>query len=625
MTIHPSAYEVKLTFGKFKGRSLGEICNSNRSYLEWMAGAEGIPETWRKQCAKVLLGEEIAADAPSSVSQTIKATFKVLPKQKVAIKFEYDDAVVARFRDMIDGKKWNKEEKHWEVPAAQLPKLVEFFGKQNITADEKIKEWHQAEIDRRETLDSIRAKEDSNIQINTKLELFPYQKVAVEFIERAGGRAMDADQMGLGKTATAIGYSVYKNARTLVICPKSVKINWVREIERFAGKKACLWHSDGHEGRTNAQFHVINYDIVQKYLKEFKEQKFDLLVCDEATYLKNHKSIRSKCILGYYKERRKYPGIKTKWALLLTGTPILNRPMEAFTLLSFLDKNRFNNAWHFKMRYGGDPGYPPQNLDELHERTKDLVIRRLKSQVASELPPKQRFDLLVEMSKAEIKNYNKHINHLFSKWRLNGHPSAAHMPEIRNYLFELKFPRITEFIDEMLGSDRPVLVFTIHQEHAYRIGAHYGESARVLTGNETGKARQAIIDDLATGKAKVGVFTVGAGGMGIDGLQHQIDAVLFVDRWWVPAIHEQAEDRVHRKGQQGQVQVWYLTAEGTYDEHMRDVLLAKQVIIDKAVDGIELDIVQNKSIFMEVVKRMAKQYHLDMENLDQSDDSEELE
>jgi SWI/SNF-related matrix-associated actin-dependent regulator 1 of chromatin subfamily A len=625
MPIHPSAYTVKMTFGKFKGLTLGEICNSNRGYLEWMSGADGIPDSWRQRCAKVLLGEEIEGDASTVVTtRVVKATFKALPKQKVAVSFEYDDATIARFRDMLDGKKWNKEGRYWEVPAAQLPKLVEFFGKGNITAESKVKEWYRDEVARRSKLDEIRVKEDSDIRINTKLELFPYQKVAVEFIERAGGRAMDADQMGLGKTATAIGYAVYKNAKTLVICPKSVKLNWVREIARFAGKTTCLWESDGHEGRTNAQFHVINYDIVQKHLKALKKLDFDLLVCDEATFLKNHKSIRSKCILGYYKERKKYPGLKTKWAIMLTGTPILNRPMEAFTLLSFLDKDRFNSAWHFKTRYGGEPGQPPQNLDELHERTKDLVIRRLKSQVASELPPKQRFDLLVEMTKAEVKAYNKHIDKLFAKWRLNGRPSAAHMPEIRNYLFELKFPRVTEFIDEMLASDRPVLVFTIHQEHAYRIGAHYGDNARVLTGNETGKARQAIVDDLATGKAKVGVFTVGAGGMGIDGLQHKMDAVLFVDRWWVPAIHEQAEDRVHRKGQTGQVQVWYLTAENTYDAHMRDVLMAKQVVIDKAVDGIELDIVQNKSIFMEVVKRMASQYEVDVGDVETADDSEEL-
>jgi SWI/SNF-related matrix-associated actin-dependent regulator 1 of chromatin subfamily A len=605
--IHPSAYTVKMTFGKFKGRSLGEICNSNRGYLEWMAGADGIPEVWRVRCAKVLLGEEITGDSNTKVEvRTVKAIFKPLPKQKVAVTFEYDDAVIARFRDVIDGKKWNKEGRYWEVPAAQLPKLVEFFGKANVTADDKIKQWYRDEVERRTTLDEIRAKDDSDIKIATKLDLFPYQKVAVEFIERAGGRAMDADQMGLGKTATAIGYAVYKNAKTLVICPKSVKLNWVREIERFAGKKTCLWESTGREGRINAQFHVINYDIVQKHIRELQKLDFDLLVCDEATYLKNHKSIRSKSILGYYKERKKFPGIKTKWAILLTGTPILNRPMEAFTLLSFLDKNRFSNAWHFKNRYGGDPGFPPQNLDELHERTKDLVIRRLKSQVANELPPKQRFDLLVEMDKAEVKAYNKHIDKLFQKWRLNGHPSAAHMPEIRNYLFELKFPRVTEFVDEMLASDRPVLVFTIHQEHAYRIGAHYGDKARVLTGNETGKARQVIIDDLANGRAQVGVFTVGAGGMGIDGLQHTMDAVLFVDQAWTPALHDQAEDRLHRKGQIGQVQVWYLVVKDTFDEHMRQILSAKQSIIDQAVEGEELPFGRNASVFKEVVQMMIR-------------------
>jgi SWI/SNF-related matrix-associated actin-dependent regulator 1 of chromatin subfamily A len=621
MTIHPSAYNVFFSFGKFNGRSLGEVCNSNRSYLEWMAGADGLPKIWKERCAKVLLGEAIEADGPENPNAVpTGAQFVALKNGKIAVTFDFDKSVIARFKDTIDAKKWNKDDpanKYWEVAAEQLPKLVEFFGgPKNIVADDESKRRYKKEIERRADLDVIRAKEDSDIVIPTKLELYPYQKVGVEFVDRAAGRALIADQMGLGKTAEAIGYAVYKNLKTLIICPKSVKLNWVREILQFAGKSTCVWSTQGKEGRTNAQFHVVNYDSVAKLFPKLKALEFDLLVCDEATALKNYRTERTKTIFGNWKQRKKYPGFKTKHVILLTGTPILNRTMEAFTLLSFLDKNRFNNPLHFKLRYDG------QNLDELYDRTKDLVIRRLKSQVANEIPPKQRFDLVVELTDAENKAYMKHLGELFKKWRISGRPSASQMPALRNFLFELKYPRIIEFTDEMLDSGRPVLIFTIHQEHAYRIAKHYQGLSGVITGNENIKERQRVIDSLKAGESKVGVFTIGAGGMGIDGLQHTMDAVLFVDRAWVPALHEQAEDRVHRKGQSGQVQVWYMTAQGTYDEDMAEVLLEKQKIIEKAVDGKEFDVVQNKSMFKEVLRRISQKM---MENIGDIDASEETE
>ena len=436
------------------------------------------------------------------------------------------------------------------------------------------------------------------------LDLYPYQRVAVEFIEAADGRCIDADQMGLGKTPTAIGYSEKNKFKTLVVCPKSVKPNWVREIKKFCGQDACVWEPTGYVGRKAARYHIVNYDIIARYVDEFKKMEFDLLVCDEATYLKNYKSIRSKTIFGSWKEKKKYPGLKIPKVLFLTGTPILNRPMEAYTLLSFIDKKRFNNPAHFMQRYGANKYDEPRNLDELHDRTKDLVIRRLKSQVAKEMPVKMRSDMYVEMTSSEAKGYARKIEDLFRKWSIAGRPSAAQMPEIRNYLFDIKWERIVEFIDEMLDSGRNLLVFTIQQEHAERLAKHYGKTARLITGNVSGTARQDAIDDLTENRARLGVFTINAGGMGINGLQHSISDVLFVDRWWVPAIHEQAEDRVHRDGQKNPVTVWYLTVENTIDEIMQEVLTEKQIIIDTVVDGQLIDGIRGKSVFKQVVKKM---------------------
>lgn len=612
MATHASAYQHYFGFGKYKGRSLGEIYHVDRSYLEWVVNTVAMPKTLRENCQLVL--DEKPLPTPPMVNPGVppKAAVKgelFVAKKKIGIRFPYDEAVKNRLKIEIDGMKWNAEEKHWEVPIPQLIRLVNFFGRENLIIDDEVKKLYIKEHHRRIELDAIRAKEDTDIEVPTLLPPFPYQKVGIEFIIRANGRALVADQPGLGKTFQALGFAAVKGLKTLIICPKSVKLNWAKEIRKFLGKNPCLWDGQGvEEGHKNASFHIVNYDVVAKHAAEFRKMGFDLLVCDEATYLKNYKSERTKVIFGNWKARKRYPGIKTKYAILLTGTPVLNRVSEYFGLLSFLDKERFNNPAHFKLRYGNDEDGKPRNLDELYDRTKDLVIRRLKSQVANELPPKQRFELLIEMTKAEEKAYVKALGELFKAWKLNGRPSAAHMPGIRNLLFQYKLPRIIEFIDEMLAAERPMLIFTIHQAHAYKIKELYGNICGVITGNESTKERQAVIEGVKEGKIKVAVFTINAGGMGIDGLQEKMDAVVFVDTWFVPAQHEQAEDRTHRTGQKGQVQIWYMKVVGTYDEVMLDILREKQEIIDKAVDGLLVDRTMNQNFFKEFVKKLATTY-----------------
>lgn len=626
MSIHPTAYQALMPFGKYKGMSLGYIAENHRGYLEWMAGTEGMPLYIRESAARILMGEAIdlkrfTAPAPNPALDN-KVRMWVVNEKTIGCKFPKDDELRERFKAAIDGRKWNPDEFRWEFAPAWLPKAVELFGgPKNILADDGVKQLYREEITRRRDLDEIRKKQDSDIHIpGMLLEPYPYQKVALEFIERAGGRAIVADQMGLGKTITAIAYAMYKNVRMLTVCPKSVVEQWRREIKKFTGIDACVWTTKGPVGKLKSQFHIINYEIVARHVDALRKIDFDLLTCDEATYLKNYKSIRTKTIFGSWKERKQYPGLKTKYLLPLTGTPVLNRPIEAFTLLSNVAKDRFNNPMHFIRRYGTGRNGDSQNLKELHERTKDIVIRRLKKDVASELGEKQRFDLVVELTDAEKQKYQKLLLSVMKKWGKVGRPSAADMPLIRNELFELKFPRLIEFVDEMTDSGRPVLVFTIQVEHATRIAKHYGTNARLIHGGITGKKRAQAIDDVRAGKAQVMVMTLGAGSMGIDGLQEVIDAGVFVDQWFVPSIHEQAEDRLHRKGQKGQVQWWYMMCEDTYDEIAKDILWEKLKDIEMTVDGKEADMRRQKNIFKDIVKRLRKQFKdVDIGDIDAAD------
>jgi SWI/SNF-related matrix-associated actin-dependent regulator 1 of chromatin subfamily A len=387
--------------------------------------------------------------------------------------------------------------------------------------------------------------------------------------------------------------------------------NYIKTVEEFKSwldENNLTVNELGEIVTRGSQFHITHYDAVSKNNHWLRDQKFDLLVCDEATYLKNRQTIRAKSILGSYKERRKYPGIKTKYVIFLTGTPIMSRPMEAFSLLNFLDKERFNNFYHFVERYGGWKGESPRNLQDLHDRTKDLVIRRKKSEVLTELPKKQRNDLYVEMSKDEHKEYQKLLKEVFGKWKLEGRPSVTHMPKLQAFLIEKKIPRLIEMIDEFLDNDRPILIFSCYLAPLKLLLEKYGDTAALLTGEMGRNERQNTIDRLTSGKSKIGLFSLRAAGMGIDGLQKVIDTVVFLDMDWTPANHEQAEDRTHRIGQTNQVQAYYMMCQETIDEYMRDILREKQQVADLIVDGALVTPESNKSFFKEFVRRINTVY-----------------
>jgi SWI/SNF-related matrix-associated actin-dependent regulator 1 of chromatin subfamily A len=624
------SYDVIFPFGKHKGKSLGFIHDSDPSYVNWLANNDKMPGLWSDAAKRILANESINdLGLPTSriEPKIINVEMWVAKKNVIHVSFAYDKELLERFKFEIDGRKWDADDRCWTVPAPQILKMIELFGGvKNITADDAVKKLFREEKARRAHLDEIRVKEDTDIDIGTKLDLYPYQKVAVEFIGRAGGRAMVADQMGLGKTATAIGYAHYHSLKTLIICPKSVVVNWAREIERFTGKKTTIWATKDKMGRIDAQYHVINYDIVERRMDELRKAGFELMVCDEATFLKNRQTKRAKSILGDYKQRKLYPGIKTKHVIFLTGTPVLNRPIEAFVLLNFLDKDRFSNFYQFTQKYGGWKGEDGRNLDDLHHRTKDLVIRRLKKDILSELPAKQRNDLYVELTPTEEKEYQDLLNKLFRKWKVLGKPTIAEMPAIQNYLIERKMPRLIEMVDEMLSQDRGILIYSCYVEPLKRLAKHYGKQSALIHGQLNTTERQKSIDALKSGTAKVGLFSIGAGAMGIDGLQHSIDTVVFMDRWWVPAIHEQAEDRLFRIGQTKQVQAYYMTCEGTIDEYMGTILREKQQMIDQVVDGQLLNFSPNKSVFGEFVRALKKGLATPLADIDVTivDDSAEL-
>jgi SWI/SNF-related matrix-associated actin-dependent regulator of chromatin subfamily A-like protein 1 len=612
---HDSADSVIFTFGKYSGHTLGHVIINDVGYLHWIRDNDTFDPIWKEAVVKSLADEDIShlklprvktnEKVPSKIKS--KKVVEIVEKNKTTAKIfmPYDKSLIARFKMEVDGRKWDGEEKCWEFPLVQLPKVVSIIKVYEVKCTPKIKKLFKEIVEDKNKRHEIRSKADTDFEIpGLLLDLFPFQKVCVEFINHTNGRCLIADQPGLGKTIESIAYAKMNNLKTLIVCPLSVVINWRKEIEKFTGLPSTIWNTKTVDGELANNFHICNYDAVRKIDKELRNQKFDLLICDEATYLKNRNTLRYKSILGSYKERKKFPGIKTEHVLFLTGTPVMSRPIEAFTLLNHLDKNRFNNFFHFTQRYGGWKGVPVRNLTELHERTKDLTIRRKKSEVLEELPDKQRNDLYIDLTTAQRKEYDTLIDELFQEWTFSGKPTIGTMPKIQAYMNQQKLPRLREIINEYIDNDRSLLVFCCYIDPLKQLKEELGDKASLFHGSMKKEERQKAIDDLVHGNTKIGLFSLKAAGMGIDGLQHVIDTVVFIDADWVPANHEQAEDRVHRIGQDEKVQIFYMKINDTIDEYMTDLITEKLKMAAQIVDGEIIDAVNTKSIFGDFMSKL---------------------
>lgn len=248
---------------------------------------------------------------------------------------------------------------------------------------------------------------DINVPAPEGCSYLGYQRAGIAFgFERPA--ILLGDEMGLGKTVQAIGLmnAQPELRRRLIICPASLKLNWQRELNKWLVRKCPIFIADSKlcpalaDGVT-----IINYDVVSKHQEVLKDTEWDLIVCDEAHYLKNPKAKRTQVIFGVEttaKERQlgmaDIPGIMAKKRVLLTGTPIANKPVELWPLIHYLDPITWSNFFKFGIRYCGankDGGHwdfsGSSNLGELQDKLRStIMVRRLKKDVLTELPPKRR-------------------------------------------------------------------------------------------------------------------------------------------------------------------------------------------------------------------------------------------
>ena len=430
--------------------------------------------------------------------------------------------------------------------------------------------------------------------------LFPHQIEGVAFL-LGRRRAILADDMGLGKTRQSIVSLSHltPGGRRLVVCPASVKQNWAREIAVVAAGAAVQVIEGAAPPAAAAEWVIINYDILGRHFDHLQRVPWAALVFDEAHYLKNHTSARSK--LARQLTASAAAATRALAVQLLTGTPLTSRPRDLFVLLQLAAHPLGRSFLAFAKRYcaaeKGEYGWKTggaSNIEELTVQLHGVMLRRSKDDVLA-LPPKLRTWLPVDVPAGTGAAAIKKVFELLAGKDSRPAPPRdaelrrrgrllAFLVEARQALAVAKVTATLDFVKGAIEQGEKVIVFSCFDDPVQALARELGSTAVVVTGKTPSAMRQPLVDRFQS-EADVRVFVANiiAGGTGLN--LTAATQVVFNDLDWVPASHWQAEDRAYRIGQTRTVNVTYFVARDTIDDFVQAVLETKSALVNAIVEG----------------------------------------
>jgi len=508
----------------------------------------------------------------------------------------------------ISRKNWKKKLK--ELDISKYPSLPEYIKNVRLKL---IKKQDLTFIEERITLPKIVKYIEEFTKAENKLlgELvdwnkfsnrppFEFQKVGIlHFLENE--RCINADEMGLGKSIQAIiaSKSLPDDWNILIVTTKSLKYNFANEIAFFDDRISIIekkWLPN--------KYTLIHYDSVKKWAKEIIASRFEVLIFDEAHKLSNVKSKRTANIINILAETK--TEIKKVWCL--TGTPISNRPISYYNLLKICKHPISKNYIHYVTRYcngfqdevyGGWNASGASNLLELHEKTKDLVIRRKKKDTLVDFPEKNRRSILLNLSNKEsylnsIELYKKKKFHLLSssdqKLLKNKDVNALTKLIIwRQYcaLEKINDGSLLDLIDNEILKENKIIVASNFTSVLDFLQLKLGPKiCSVLDGRiEDPKDRLRLVEEFnLNDEKKVIALNMKVGSVGYN--ITSANALIVNDMHWNPDEMKQVEDRSWRIGQVRDVDVLYPTYLDTVEEYMYDIILKKSEITSTVIDGV---------------------------------------
>lgn len=443
------------------------------------------------------------------------------------------------------------------------------------------------------------------------LEYLPFQRAGIAYASPRKATLI-GDEMGLGKTIQALGVinaSAGAIRSALVICPASLRLNWAREARKWLLGDWHTWiAADGSPCPAWASLAIINYDRLGRH-PELVARSWDVVIVDEAHYLKNGKTKRAGAVAQLLP--------KCARKLFLTGTPLPNRPYELWPLVSALSPASFPSEKAFRDRYCEGSKKGASNLEELQDKMRAaLMVRRLKRDVLKELPPKVRQIIELDPGPAaglvaqELREFDAHQDAIeeararveiaragddtmeykaaVAQLRECVGVAFAAIAKLRHATAVAKIGPAAEHVRGLFeGGVDKVLLFAHHRDAVHGLAKELDEFTPVIITGETEiAARQTAVDRFQKDhNVRLAVLSITAAGVGLTLTAAKV--VCFAELDWVPANITQAEDRAHRIGQTDSVQVQHLVFDGSLDARMAKTLVEKQAIADAALDNIE--------------------------------------
>ena len=543
----------------------------------------------------------------------------------------------------------------WVVPAehAAIEPMLEFVDsqgfKRNASAErliEKIMDVERERMDQQETNQTLSSAQSGPEIVVPGLvgELRDYQRAAVDWVLR-NKRVYIGDEMGTGKTLSALAAIAVADAYpVVVVCPASVKMGWHRQIEKFfPGLSDSVFICSGRKSSpipADAKVIIVNYDILLHWQMDIVRAKPKAVVFDEAHFIKNKKSKRTRAAHNV--------ALRRDFKIAMSGTPVTSRPIELMSQLSVIDRLddiSGGKNWWFIERYCEPThnGYGfdvrgASNLFELNERLRrhGILIRRRKEDVLTELPPKERISIPLvinnrkeyERVRDDIKHWvigevmsdpdiqrnaeglsedaaNKYMVSEISTRLLKANSALAivKLNALRRVCMRGKIEAALTWLDDFLTSEEKIIIFCSHREAVDLLYDHLGEQAVKVVGGMGMQQRQDAIDRFVDDdNIRVVIANIDAAAEGIDGWQNVCSNVAFLELTWTPTKHHQAEDRCHRSGQTNPVSCYYLMAADTIDERLASLIDHKRAVVSAIVDGQEVE--EDENILADLLNRL---------------------
>lgn len=474
--------------------------------------------------------------------------------------------------------------------------------------------------------------------------LRPYQRRGVgwlSFLRQLGLGACLADDMGLGKTIQAIALLLHSRQQAnqkgappcdhgngqhrpaLLICPTSVVANWRHEIERFAPKlRLLLHHGSGRlsgdafrEALAHHDMVITSFGIARRDIDMLEAQEWSDLILDEAQNIKNPSAKQTQAVRRLTGQTRAHPGIgpAQPFRVALTGTPVENRLLELWSIMEFLNPGYLGKREQFRQQFV----LPVERYNDefaaadLRRMVQPFLLRRLKTDptIISDLPEKNEMVVYCSLTKEQETLYTRVIEETMARVersegvqrrglvlglllrlkQVTNHP--AHYLGEKGPLVDRsgKLSRLTEMLEEALAVGDRALVFTQFVEMGHLLRRHLMESlgrdALFLHGGTPAARREQMVRSFQedSNGASIFVLSLRAGGVGVN--LTRANHVFHFDRWWNPAVENQATDRAFRIGQQRSVQVYKFVVSGTLEEQIHNMIESKQDLAESIVNS----------------------------------------